>query len=213
MSSADDELWCTSTLYLICACWFDRGIKKDNRGIDRDIRSLEREQAKIKAEIRKAAQKGDKKTMNILAKSLVQSNKTKEQMMTAKARNTGISYQMKGAAAQAKMSEHMKTTAQVMGQANRAMNVKQMQHTAQVFQKEMAKNQFNQEMMSEFFEQLDDSDLEEEADEEVDKVLFEITEGAMGKAVSAPTSKFASKQEKVADDAELEAKMAELLKM
>ena len=107
----------------------------------------------------------------------------------------------------------MKTTAQVMGQANRAMNVKQMQHTAQVFQKEMAKNQFNQEMMSEFFEQLDDSDLEEEADEEVDKVLFEITEGAMGKAVSAPTSKFASKQEKVADDAELEAKMAELLKM
>ena len=82
--------------------------------------------------------------MNILAKSLVQSNKTKEQMQTAKARNTGIGYQMKGAAAQVKMSEHMKKTAQVMGMANKAMNVKEMQHTAQVYQKEMAKSQFNQ---------------------------------------------------------------------
>ena len=69
-------------------------------------------------------------------------------------------------------------------------------------------------MMSDFFEQLDDSDLEEDADEEVDKVLFEITEGQLGKAVSAPSKQISrSKQDTITEDAELEKKMAALLNM
>ena len=125
----------------------------------------------------------------------------RDQMMEAKSRNTGLTYQMKSAAATAKvmpfisiltfqcfvrqLGEHMKTTAVAMGQVNRAMNVQQLQQTTQMFQKETAKSQMQQEMMSEFLADLDDSDLEEEADEEVDGVLFEITQVCTKDSLSA----------------------------
>ena len=43
--------------------------------------------------------------------------------------------------------------------------------------KEMTKAGLIEEMMEDTFESLEDDDLEEEADKEVDKVLWEITNG------------------------------------
>lgn len=37
-----------------------------------------------------------------------------------------------------------------------------------------------EEMMEDTFESLEDDDLEEEADKEVDKILFEVTKGQLG---------------------------------
>lgn len=51
---------------------------------------------------------------------------------------------------------------------------------------EMSKAGLMSEMMDEAFEMIEDPDLEDEADEEVDKVMFELTEGQFGKLPAAP---------------------------
>lgn len=59
-----------------------------------------------------------------------------------------------------------------------------------------------EEMIEETMEGLDEEDLEEEADEEVEKVLFELTDGKLGQAGRVGTELPA--QEEVEDPAEME---------
>ena len=45
-----------------------------------------------------------------------------------------------------------------------------------------------EEMLEETFESLEDDDLEELADKEVEKVLWEVTSGQLGQLSGAPTT-------------------------
>lgn len=185
-------------------------MRKENRNLDREIGRLAREQKKIEVDIKKAHAKGDMRTVKTLAKALVKSRSTSDRLRQAQGQNTSLSYSIQTQAASAKIAETMKTSAQVMGQMNQAMNVQELQRTTQNFQKA----QMQQEMVADMIEDMldDDEDLEEEADQEIDNVLFEITKGQLG-TVQAPSNSLATKQtaKNEISDAELEAQMAALL--
>lgn len=75
---------------------------------------------------------------------------------------------------------HMQKSAVVMKHMNQMMKVPQISAVCQAMSKEMMKAGIIGEMVSDSFEMLDNDDIDELADQEVDKVLFEITEGQFG---------------------------------
>lgn len=170
-----------------------RSVKKDNRSLDREKRAMERDQEKLKAEIKAAAKRGDKKTVQILAKSLVNLQKQSERMVKQKSTNTSIQYQTKAVANNVKLVGHMQKQTSMMGQMNKMMPTKQLQNTTREFAKQSMKMQMTQELMDDLIEDLDYSDIEEEADKEVDAVLFEITQGQLG-SVAVPSQSIKTKE-------------------
>ncbi|KAM3871089.1 charged multivesicular body protein 3 isoform 2-T2 [Diretmus argenteus] len=77
-------------------------------------------------------------------------------------------------------------------QSRRAMQslvkIPEIQATMRDLSKEMMKAGIIEEMLEDTFESMEDGeDMEEAAEEEVDKILFEITAGALGKAPSKVT--------------------------
>lgn len=154
---------------------------------------MERDQEKLKAEIKAAAKRGDKKTVQILAKSLVNLQKQSERMVKQKSTNTSIQYQTKAVANNVKLVGHMQKQTSMMGQMNKMMPTKQLQNTTREFAKQSMKMQMTQELMDDLIEDLDYSDIEEEADKEVDAVLFEITQGQLG-SVAVPSQSIKTKE-------------------
>jgi len=65
-------------------------------------------------------------------------------------------------------------------------------------------------MMSEMLEGLDDDDLQEEVDQEVDNVIFEVTKGQLG-SVAIPSHKQANKEPVEVDNADFEVQLKKLL--
>ncbi|KAJ2247587.1 Charged multivesicular body protein 3 [Coemansia sp. RSA 455] len=70
--------------------------------------------------------------------------------------------------------------------------------------KEMMKAGVIEEMTEDMFEALDDEDLEDEAEDEVMKVLAEITDGQMGLSVPAALPKHGETQPNAVVDEESE---------
>ncbi|XP_023575431.1 charged multivesicular body protein 3-like [Octodon degus] len=68
------------------------------------------------------------------------------------------------------------------------VTILEIQATMQELSKEMMKAGTIEEMLEDTFESMDDQEeIEEEAETEIDKILFEITVGALGKAPSKVT--------------------------
>lgn len=68
-----------------------------------------------------------------------------------------------------------------------------------------------EEMMEETMDGLDDEELEDEADEEVEKVLFELTDGKLGQAGRVGTELPAEEVENEAEMERMRREMNDLL--
>jgi charged multivesicular body protein 3 len=69
-------------------------LKKEQRMLDREIHSLDLASNKVKAEVKKLAQKGDTKNAKLLAREVVRSNRQKQRMLTSKAQLNSINMQL-----------------------------------------------------------------------------------------------------------------------
>lgn len=70
----------------------------------------------------------------------------------------------------------------------RLVNIPEIQATMRELSKEMMKAGIIEEMLEDTFESMDNQEeMEEEAEMEIDRILFEITEGALGTAPSEVT--------------------------
>ena len=67
--------------------------RHSNAQLDREVANLTRQENQLVAEIKKAAAKGQKPTVNMLTKQLIRTRKQKEQLMKTKATVTGVQYQ------------------------------------------------------------------------------------------------------------------------
>lgn len=93
------------------------------------------------------------------------------------------------------------------------MNLPQMNQVARDMAREMEKMGIIDEMVEESFDMIDDDDIEEIADQEVDKLLYEITKGQIGALPNAPIRPGVEKDEKeqeLDDDKEMEEMKARL---
>jgi len=187
-----------------------RELKKEERNLDRSIRSIELEEQKIKKSIKELAKKGDKQNLNsakTLAKELIRSRKAKENIYKSKAQLNSVAMQLTQNLSMMKVAGVMQRSTQVMAMMNNLIRLPQLNKVMMAMSREMEKAGLIEEMMEDVIG--DDDDIEEAADEEVEKVMEELTMGL--KTANVATGPLPSKsQEKEEDMDELEARLGAL---
>jgi charged multivesicular body protein 3 len=148
-----------------------RKIRKESSQLDRQIRGIEREEEKVKRSLREAAKKGDKDVCLVLAKEVMRARKAIRKIHTSKAHLNSVQMQMKNQLATVRVSGALKKSTEVMASMQSLIRVPEVAATMRDMSREMMKAGIIEEMLEETFEGLEDQDeLEEEAQEEVDKV-------------------------------------------
>jgi len=161
-------------------------LRKEGNQIERQINGIRREEAKVTKSLKDAAKKGDKDVCKILAKEIVHSRKTVSKLYAAKANINSVQMQMKGQLATVKVAGSLAKSTEVMKTMQQLVKLPEIQRTMMEMSREMMKAGIIEEMLEDTMEGITDSDeLEEEADAEVDKVLFELTAGKLGEAPAA----------------------------
>jgi len=161
-------------------------LRKESNQVERQINGIRREEAKVTKSLKDAAKKGDKDVCKILAKEVVHSRKTVNKLYAAKANINSVQMQMKGQLATIKVAGAMSKSAEVMKTMQQLVKLPEIQKTMMEMSREMMKAGVIEEMMEDTMESITEADdMEEEADAEIDKVLFELTAGKLGEAPAA----------------------------
>ncbi|EPB82581.1 hypothetical protein HMPREF1544_10665 [Mucor circinelloides 1006PhL] len=159
-------------------------IRGQQRGIDRQIRAIDAEEAKVKKSIKQVAKKGDVKNCKMLAKELIRSQRHKNRLYTSKAQMNSIIMQLEHQLATLKVAGSLQKSGEVMKLVNQLARLPEISQTMQQMSMEMTKAGIMEEMIGDTMDMMDDDDIEEAADEEVNNVLFQITDGMLGEAGS-----------------------------
>ncbi|VDK47794.1 unnamed protein product [Anisakis simplex] len=170
-----------------------RKMRIEVRQLDRQIHAIEREELKagchsfmhVKRQIKEAAKKGDRDVCVVLAKSMVNSRKAVSKIHATKAQINSVVMCMQQQLATVRMAGTLQHSTEVMKNMQELVKVPEIMAVMRDISKEMTRIGIIDEMIEETMESVEPEELEEEAQEEVDKILFEITSGELGKAPSA----------------------------
>ncbi|XP_070983980.1 charged multivesicular body protein 3 isoform X1 [Oncorhynchus clarkii lewisi] len=173
-------------------------IRKEMRVIDRQIRGekksfkailyIQREEEKVKRSIKDAAKKGHRDVCVVLAKEMIQSKRAVSKLYASKAQMNSVLLSMKNQLSVLRVAGALQKSTEVMKAMQSLVKIPEIQGTMRELSKEMMKAGIIEEMLEDTFESMEDDDeMEEAAEAEVDKILFEITAGALGKAPSKVT--------------------------
>ncbi|XP_050071061.1 charged multivesicular body protein 3 [Anopheles maculipalpis] len=162
-------------------------LRKESFALDRQIRSIQREEDKIKRSLKEAAKKNDKEVCTILAKELIRSRKAINKIYTSKAHINSVQLQMKNQMATVRVAGSLAKSTEVMQAMQALVKLPEVAGTMREMSKEMMKAGIIEEMIDETMESLEDvEEMEEEAQKEIDNVLWEITAGKLGEAPATP---------------------------
>ena len=139
-----------------------------------------------------------------MARELVRSKKAKERLHTSKAQLNSVQLHLQHNLSQYKLAGCIKSSAEVMASMNNAIRLPEIHQSMVMMATEMQKAGLIEEMVDDM---MDTDDIEDEADEEVEKVLMEMNlnlDSAMPSAVGAKSLKVAEEEpeEPVEDDFE-----------
>ncbi|KAL4613234.1 charged multivesicular body protein 3 [Arapaima gigas] len=163
-------------------------IRKEMRVIDRQIRDIQREEEKVKRSIKDAAKKGQRDVCVILAKEMIQSKRAVGKLYASKAHMNSVLLSMKNQLSVLRVAGSLQKSTDVMKAMQSLVKIPEIQATMRELSKEMMKAGIIEEMLEDTFESMEDEEgMEEAAEAEVDKILFDITAGALGKAPSKVT--------------------------
>ncbi|XP_066945050.1 charged multivesicular body protein 3 [Macrobrachium rosenbergii] len=189
-------------------------IRKEGYGLDRQIRGIQREEEKVKRSLKEAAKKNDKEVCRMLAKELVQSRKAIARIYTSKAHLNSVQCQMKAQLATLRVAGSLQQSTEVMKAMQELVKLPEISKTMMDMSREMMKAGIIEEMLEDTMESLEPEELEEEAQQEVDKILWEVTAGQMGQAPAMVTDALPAEPEGAAalepDEAEPEEDMEEM---
>ncbi|ORY49016.1 hypothetical protein BCR33DRAFT_695530, partial [Rhizoclosmatium globosum] len=163
-------------------------IRGQERELDKQIRGIETAEAKVKKDIKAAAKRNDAASCRLLAKEIVRSRKARDRLHTSKAQLNSLSMQLQQQLAVAKVAGSLKQSTDIMKIVNNLIKLPEIHNTMQEMSKEMMKAGIIGEMMEDAIDTLDEEGIEEEADKEVENILFDLTDGLLGQAgqVGAP---------------------------
>lgn len=179
-----------------------RELQRQNRSLERDKNTITREQMKLKQQLKAEAKKqGHEGAVRTMAKSIVRSQAASDRLTEAQTRINSVCYQLKSQQATSNVVGVMGKSVGVMQQMSALIKLPEMAETARNMSREMAKAGLIDEMMNETMDSLDDSSLESEADAEVDKVMYELTDGQFG-SIAALKPRAKVEQEAVVDAAD-----------
>ncbi|RKP37859.1 Snf7 family, partial [Dimargaris cristalligena] len=154
-----------------------QSIQSQQRVLQRQIRNIEMEETKTKRILKGLAKKNDLKSCRILAKELVRSERQKQRLHISVAQLNSISMELQRQTAMLKVAGQLSQSTQLMRQVNSLVKMPQIAAAVQEMSREMMKAGIISEMMEDTLDMLDEDDVEDEAEEEVNKILFEITDG------------------------------------
>ncbi|KZT20352.1 vacuolar sorting protein VPS24 [Neolentinus lepideus HHB14362 ss-1] len=162
-------------------------LRAEIRLLDREMRQLDIATNKARQTVKQLATKGDTKSARILAKEVVRSNHQKDRLSVSKARLGSIGHQLQQQLAMAKVTGSLQKSTEIMKLSNSLIKLPQISQTMRHMSMEMTKAGIMEEMLEDTLEMEEDEELEVEADAEVDKVLFELTDGKLGQAGAVGT--------------------------
>ncbi|KAK6185779.1 hypothetical protein SNE40_007934 [Patella caerulea] len=161
-------------------------LRKEGYVIERQIKAIQREEEKTKRMLKDSAKKGEKSSCAILAKEIVKSRKVVNRLYASKAQLSSVQMSMKNQLATLRLAGALQKSSEVMKSMQSLVKVPEIMATMREMSKEMMKAGIIEEMLEDTMESIDDEEeLEEAAEEEVDKILYEITAGELGKAPTA----------------------------
>jgi len=184
-------------------------LKAEDRKMDRQIQSIQREELKVKKTIKDCANRGDRESCKNLAKELIGSHKAVNRLYRSKAQINSVVMQMQQNLATAKMAGHLQKSAEIMRMMNTLVKVPEVGAVMQAMSKEMMKAGIIEEMIDDTMNADEDEELEGEAEAEVDKVMFEITHGLIGKAPTTTGTEKLGKGKEPAEEEPAEEEPAE----
>ncbi|KAJ9098444.1 hypothetical protein QFC20_005963 [Naganishia adeliensis] len=106
-----------------------------------------------------------------------------------------------------KVTGTFQKSTEIMKASNELIKLPQLSATMREMSAEMMKSGIISEMIDDTLEMDEDSELEDEADEEVEKVLYELTDGKLGQAGAVVDSALPATQEAQQEDVNTEAEM------
>ncbi|KIJ70512.1 hypothetical protein HYDPIDRAFT_105262 [Hydnomerulius pinastri MD-312] len=157
-------------------------LRAESRQLDREMRQLDAATAKARMTVKQLAVKGDVKSARILAKEVVRSTKQKDRLSVSKARLGSIGTQLTQQLAMMKVTGSLQKSTEIMKLSNSLIKLPQISQAMRDMSMEMTKAGIMEEMLEDTLEMDEDEEIMEEADAEVDKVLFELTNGKLGQA-------------------------------
>ncbi|CAO3691287.1 unnamed protein product [Rhizopus stolonifer] len=158
-------------------------IRSQQRAIQKQITAIDTEEAKVKRSIKQVAKKGDTKSCKMLAKELIRSQRHKNRLYTSKAQLNSIIMQLEHQLATLKVAGSLQKSGEVMKLVNQLARLPELSLSMQHMSMEMTKAGIMEEMIGDTMDTMDDDDIEEAADEEVNNVLFQITDGKKRKEI------------------------------
>ncbi|KAH6562581.1 hypothetical protein BASA50_004924 [Batrachochytrium salamandrivorans] len=186
-----------------------QSIRAQQRELDKSIRGIETEELKAKRFLKDAAKRNDTVSCQALAREIVRSRKAKDRLHTSKAQLNSLMMSMQQQLAMVKVTGALQKSGEIMKMVNSLTKLPEISASMQEMSMEMMKSGIIEEMINDTLE-MDDEGIEEEADEEVNKVITEITSGLLGQVGSVgqdlPSEKV--KQTQVKEDDELESRLA-----
>jgi len=162
-------------------------LRAESRQLDREMRQLDIATNKARTSVKQLATKGDIKSARILAREVVRSDKQKDRLSVSKARLGSIGTQLSQQMAMVKVTGSLQKSTEIMKLSNALIKLPQISQSMREMSMEMTKAGIMEEMMDDTLDMQEDEDIEEEADAEVDKVLFELTDGKLGVVGSVGT--------------------------
>ena len=186
-------------------------IRKEGYNLDRQINSIKREELKVSKSLKEAAKKGDNDVCKILAKEIINSRKSVNKLHTAKANLNSVQLQMKGQLATLKVSGALAQSADVMKSMSALVKIPETQKVMMELSKEMMKAGIIEEMLDDTMEGLNDGEeMEDAAQEEIDKIILEITTGKLTDAPSAVKDTLPAQEQQEEEEEESEGELEEM---
>jgi len=166
-----------------------KDMRKTQRDLGREKSRLERDEAKLIADIKKAAKQNNTASAKILAKQLVQLRAAKERLTVASSQVGSVSMTISAAASSATMAGAMSSASASMASMNKAQDPAKLQATLQQFQKQSDIMGMQEELLDDALTDAFDCD-EEEEDAVVSQVMDELgmDMAALMAQHSAPTA-------------------------
>jgi len=186
-------------------------LRHESRQLDREMGRIQTAQDKTRKELKILAKRGDSKNARILAMEIVRSNKARDRLSVSKARLGSIGIQLQNQLALVKVTGSLQKSTEIMKLANSLVKLPEIGAAMRGISMEMTKAGVMEDMVEDTLAAMeDDEEIEEEADAEVENVLFELTDGKLG-TLGAVASELPVSTDAVQDEAH-EADMERLQK-
>lgn len=154
--------------------------------MDRQVSSILQAENKTKTQIKTLAKKGEIKNCRMLAKEVLRARKSRNRIELSKATLSSLSMQLGEQLATIKITGTLQKSTVMMKEVNTLVKLPELTATMTKLQMEMQKAGIMDEMVGETLD-MGFEDDEEEADEEVNKVLGELTGEQFASADQVPT--------------------------